>query len=169
MGWDDIGDSVCPVARALALLGDRWTLLIIRELFLGTHRFDAFQAQTGMSPHLLSTRLKRLEEAGVVERRPYQTRPRRHEYRLTPKGEDLHGVVLALRAWGLRWCDFGAEDEPAIRLIHKDCGGEVGSAPTCPQCGGALTARRIRVVFSDAFVAEREARRAPTAAGQAET
>lgn len=169
MGWDDVGDSVCPVARALAVLGDRWTLLIIRELFLGTRRFDAFQAQTGMSPHLLSTRLKRLEDAGVVERRPYQNRPRRYEYRLTPKGEDLHGVVLALRAWGLRWCDLDAEDEPAIRLIHKDCGAEIGSGSTCPQCGGPLDARRVRVMFSDAFVAEREARRAPAMTVKAAT
>lgn len=72
-------------------------------------------------------------------------------------------------AGGLRWCDFDAEDEPAVTLVHKDCGGEVGSGPTCPQCGGALNPRRIRLVFSDAFVAEREARRGPTAAAQAET
>lgn len=169
MGWDDIGESVCPVARALAVLGDRWTLLIIRELFLGTRRFDAFQAQTGMSSHLLSERLKRLETAGIIERRRYQTRPRRHEYRLTPKGEDLHGIVLALRAWGLQWCGLDAADEPAVRLIHKECGAEVGSAPTCPQCGGALSARSLRVMVSDGFAAERRARQGPATAGKAAT
>jgi DNA-binding HxlR family transcriptional regulator len=164
MGWDDIGESVCPIARSLAVLGDRWTMLIIRELFLGTRRFDAFQTQTGMSSHLLSTRLKRLEDDGVIERRLYQTRPRRYEYRLTTKGKDLHGVVLALRAWGLRWCGFDPADEPAVKLIHTSCGGEVGSDPICRDCGEQLHSRNITVTFGDAFAAEREARRASFAA-----
>jgi DNA-binding HxlR family transcriptional regulator len=159
MSWDEIGESVCPIARSLAVLGDRWTMLIIRELFLGTRRFDAFQAQTGMSSHLLSVRLKRLEGDGIIERRLYQDRPRRYEYRLTAKGKDLHGVVLALRAWGLRWCGFDRDAEPAVRLIHTTCGGEVGSAPICRHCGETLKPQDIRVAFSDAFAAEREARR----------
>lgn len=167
MGWDDIGESLCPVARALAVVGDRWTLLIVRELFLGTRRFDAFQAQTGMSPHLLSARLKRLESAGIVARRLYQTRPRRYEYRLTAKGEDLHGVVLALRAWGLHWCGLDGEDEPAVRLIHKDCGAEVGFAAACPKCGGALSAWSLKATLSDGFAAERKARQPPAPAGAA--
>jgi Predicted transcriptional regulators len=160
MSWDDIGDSVCPIARSLAVLGDRWTMLIIRELFLGTRRFDAFQAQTGMSSHLLSTRMKRLEDDGVIERRLYQTRPRRYEYRLTAKGKDLLGVVLALRAWGLRWCGLDPNAEPAVKRIHIPCGAEVGSSTICERCGDPLQPNAIAVTFSDAFAAEREARRA---------
>lgn len=159
MSWDDIGESVCPIARSLAVLGDRWTMLIIRELFLGTRRFDAFQAQTGMSSHLLSVRLKRLEADGIIERRLYQDRPRRYEYRLTAKGKDLHGVVLALRAWGLRWCGLDGDAGPAVRLIHTSCGGEVGSARICRHCGETINPRDIRAEFSDAFASEREARR----------
>src|SRR5882672_11702309 len=74
-GWDDVGDTLCPIARSLSVIGDRWTMLLIRELLFGTKRFDEFQAQTGMSSHLLSTRLTRLEEEGVVKRTPYQDRP----------------------------------------------------------------------------------------------
>ena len=163
MSWDEIGESVCPIARSLAVFGDRWTMLIVRELFLGTRRFDAFQAQTGMSSHLLSARLKRLEKDGIIERRLYQTRPRRYEYRLTTKGKDLHGIVVALRAWGLRWCGLDPA-EPAVKLVHATCGGEVGSAPVCRDCGEPLHPRDITVTFGDAFAAEREARRSSFAA-----
>ncbi|MBL8661016.1 MAG: helix-turn-helix transcriptional regulator [Rhodospirillales bacterium] len=169
MSWDEVGESLCPVARSLAVLGDRWTLLIVRELFLGTRRFDAFQAQTGMSSHLLSLRLKRLEDDGVVERRPYQTRPHRYEYRLTAKGKDLHGVVLALRAWGLRWYGPDPAVGPAVQLIHTVCGGEVGSASICVHCGEPLHARTVEAKFSDAYAAEREARRASSASAKPAT
>jgi DNA-binding HxlR family transcriptional regulator len=169
VGWENIGESVCPIARTLAVLGDRWTMLIIRELFLGTRRFDAFQAQTGMSSHLLSTRLKRLENDGVIERKLYQTRPRRYEYRLTTKGKDLHGIVLALRAWGLQWCGLDTADEPAVKLVHTTCGAEVGSAPICRHCGEPLSPRSITATFSDAFAAEREARQESFAAGKPAT
>jgi len=158
MAWDEIGESVCPVARSLAVLGDRWTMLIIRELFLGTRRFDVFQAQTGMSPHVLSTRLKRLEDDGVVERRRYQLRPPRYEYRLTAKGRDLHGVILALRTWGLRWCDFDSAAEPAVELFHTTCGGRVEPAAVCHDCGKPLRPHDITVRLSDAFDAERAVR-----------
>jgi DNA-binding HxlR family transcriptional regulator len=166
MSWDEIGESVCPIARSLAVLGDRWTLLIIRELFLGTRRFDVFQAQTGMSPHLLSTRLKRLEEDGVIERRPYQFHPLRHDYRLTAKGKDLHAVVLALRAWGLRWCGPDPASEPAVELSHAGCGGRVETAAVCKDCGRPLCPQDITVRLGDTFAAERAARRTPSGAAK---
>ncbi|MFO1129650.1 MAG: helix-turn-helix domain-containing protein [Rhodospirillales bacterium] len=159
MGWDDIGESACPIARSLAVLGDRWTLLIVRELFLGGRRFDAFQAQTGISPHLLSVRLRRLEDAGVVERRRYQDRPARFEYRLTAKGKDLLGVVLALRGWGLRWGGFEPGAEPAVRLFHTACGTEIESAARCPGCGAPLQPRDITLRLGAAYASEREGRR----------
>ncbi|MBK8175305.1 MAG: helix-turn-helix transcriptional regulator [Rhodospirillales bacterium] len=158
MAWDDISESVCPIARSLAVLGDRWTLLIIRELFLGTRRFDAFQAQTGASPHLLSNRLKRLESDGVIERRLYQQHPPRYDYRLTAKGRDLHAIVLALRSWGLRWGNLDPAGEPAVRLVHRECGGEVDAAPVCIRCGAAVPPRDVAAVFGYDFAAERDAR-----------
>jgi DNA-binding HxlR family transcriptional regulator len=100
MAWAEIGNSICPIARALAVVGDRWTVLILRELFLGAKRFEEFQVQTGMSSHLLSTRLKRLERDGVIARRPYSQRPARHEYRFTDKGLDLYPLLLSLKNFG---------------------------------------------------------------------
>jgi DNA-binding HxlR family transcriptional regulator len=112
MGWDKIAESECSVARSLAVVGDRWTFLLIRDLFRGTRRFDRLQANTKVSPHLLSTRLKRLEEDGVVERIQYQERPPRFEYQLTPKGLDLYPVLMSLGAWGAKWCGCTAVDLP---------------------------------------------------------
>ncbi len=158
MSWDDIAESVCPIARSLAVLGDRWTMLIIRELFLGTRRFDVFQAQTGISPHLLSVRLKRLQDEGVIERRRYQERPARYEYRLTAKGKDLLGVILALRAWGLRWGGLDPIDEPAVTLAHAGCGGPIEANPRCLGCGEAVQPRDIAANLGSSFAAERDAR-----------
>lgn len=111
MGWDRIGESECSVARSLAVVGDRWTFLLIRNLFGGARRFDQLQCNMQVSPHLLSMRLKRLEEDGVIERVPYQERPRRYEYRLTEKGQDLYPVLVKLGEWGAKWC--GCE-EPGL-------------------------------------------------------
>jgi DNA-binding HxlR family transcriptional regulator len=118
MGWDRVGESECSVARSLAVVGDRWTFLLIRNLFDGARRFDQLQCNMHVSPHLLSMRLKRLEDDGVVERIPYQERPRRYEYRLTEKGQDLYPVLVKLGEWGAKWCGcdtagFTEEPEPA--------------------------------------------------------
>src|SRR5271163_3427229 len=105
-------DSVCEVARALSVVGDRWTLLIMRELTLSMHKFEEIQAHTGMSSHLLSARLKRMEEEGLLKRMQYSTRPTRYEYHATPKGKELDAVTLALRAWALRWSTYKRGAEP---------------------------------------------------------
>lgn len=107
MSWDCVSDTVCPIARALSVVGDRWTLLILRELIMGVRRFDELQAQTGMSSHLLSTRLKRMEQDGIVERRLYSKKPPRYEYLQTAKGKDLDPVILMLRSWGMKHGGLG--------------------------------------------------------------
>ena len=122
MSWDDAADSLCPIARALAVVGDRWTLLILRELSFGVHRFDEMQAQTGMSSHLLASRLKRLEADGVIERHRYSERPVRYEYVVTDKGRDLGSMLLMLRNWGLKWGGFGARQKPALELRDRRSG-----------------------------------------------
>src|SRR6516162_7111691 len=96
--------TLCPVARAEAVVGDRWTVLILRELFMRSHRFEEIQAQTGATPQMAAARLKSLETNGLVKRRIYNKRPRRHEYHLTEKGEAFYPVLQALRAWGEIWC-----------------------------------------------------------------
>ena len=92
--------TLCPVAWAITVVGDRWTVLILRELFMRMHRFEEIQAQTGATPQMIATRLKKLEADGLVKRHVYSKRPRRHEYHLTEKGEAFYPVILALRAWG---------------------------------------------------------------------
>lgn len=125
------------VARSLAQLGEWWTLLIINEALLGTSRFDQFQRRLGTARNILSARLSRLVEAGILERSPYQDRPQRFEYRLTTKGDDLFPLLVALRQWGDKWV---REDEPPLALIH-DCGREAWFVPVCSGCGGQLTLR----------------------------
>ncbi|MEC9435144.1 MAG: helix-turn-helix domain-containing protein [Pseudomonadota bacterium] len=170
MSRADLARDPCTVARAAELLGDPWTLLILRELFLGARRFDDFQRQTGGSPHLLSQRLKRLEADGVVRRRRYSLRPPRDEYRLTEKGRDLWPVVAALKGWGDRWLadDVGidAPDEEfgpkTMRLVHRSCGAPALPRMACAACGEPMTARDSVVEVSPAWAEARAARaRAP--------
>src|SRR4051794_6710780 len=114
-------DQNCSIARALELIGERWTILIVRDAFLGVRRFDDFQRSLGLSRGVLVDRLNRLIEAGILERRPYQERPERFEYRLTEKGRDLWPVTVALLKWGDR---YYADDGPPRLILHRGCGGE---------------------------------------------
>jgi DNA-binding HxlR family transcriptional regulator len=98
--WDDLAADWCPVARAMSVIGDRWTLLIVRDCFLGKSRFEQFQVSLGITRHLLSDRLKRLVAQGVLEKNPYQSRPVRYDYRLTDKGRDFAPALVGLKDWG---------------------------------------------------------------------
>lgn len=98
--WDELATDWCPVARAMSVIGDRWTLLIVRDCFLGKTRFEEFQSSLGVTRHLLSARLKRLVECGVLEKNPYSQKPLRHEYRLTEKGRDFAPALIGLKDWG---------------------------------------------------------------------
>jgi DNA-binding HxlR family transcriptional regulator len=93
----------CPIARSLDLVGEWWSILILRDAFRGVRRFEAFQESLGIARNMLSRRLKQLVEAGLLELRPYSERPPRHEYRLTDKGRDFYPVLVTLMAWGDRW------------------------------------------------------------------
>ena len=103
MRWNEIDRMTCSVARALSVVGDRWTLLIVRELFMRSRRFEQFQAQLRLSPLTLTDRLNKLVEHGVVRRVRYRERSPRYEYRLTEKGLDLYPLLLALIRWGDTW------------------------------------------------------------------
>jgi len=139
--WQDIGDLDCSIARTLSAVGDRWTLLILREAFLRTRRFRDFQEHLGAARNIVADRLQKLVEAGVLERRPYQERPTRYEYRLTEKGIDLYPVVLALANWGDKWLDEG-KGRP-IENVHRPCGHVMSAVPTCSECGEALDPREV--------------------------
>jgi DNA-binding HxlR family transcriptional regulator len=98
--WDELATDWCPVARALSVIGDRWTMLIVRDCFLGKSRFEEFQTSLGVTRHVLSDRLKRLVERGVLERNAYSQRPLRYEYRLSDKGRDFAPALVGLKDWG---------------------------------------------------------------------
>jgi DNA-binding HxlR family transcriptional regulator len=152
-----IGEATCSVARALGAIGDAWTLLILRELFLGQHRFEEFQAQTGMAPYLLSRRLAKLVSQGILSRLPYRQRPTRYEYRLTEKGLDLHAVVISLARWGDRW--EAGKAGPPLTLIHKACGHETSPVLTCSACQMPVGPYDLRAKIGPAMLMERTANR----------
>ena len=129
----------CSIARPAALLGDRWTLVILRQAFNGIKRFEDFQETLGISRSLLSERLGRLVEAGVLRREPYKDAVRtRDRYRLTEMGLDLYPVLMALRDWGDRW-HGGRARRAEIR--HRGCGGEPTLELRCSKCGEEVGAR----------------------------
>jgi DNA-binding HxlR family transcriptional regulator len=129
-----LGVRPCSVAAALEILGERWSLLALREIGYGVHRFARIAGYTGASRDLLADRLRKLASAGIIERRQYSEHPPRFEYHLTEAGRDLFPVMLAMQEWGDRW----AVDEPAIAVLH-DCGHLLKVDLTCQHCGGPVT------------------------------
>ena len=136
-------DVRCSVAQALEVVGEWWTLLIVRDLFLGVRRFDGIQRRLGIARNVLTDRLDHLVARGVVERRPYQANPVRHEYVLTDKGKALWPVIEALRAWGDEW---EAPAGPPVEVVHRGCGHTTHAVPTCSHCGEPLRLGDVRAV-----------------------
>lgn len=135
----ELAQQRCSVARPASLLGDQWTLVILRQAFSGIKRFEDFQRTLHVSRSLLSERLARLVDAGILRREPYKDKVRtRHRYRLTEKGLDLYPVLMALREWGDKYM---AEDGPPLRVRHKGCGGEPRIDLRCDRCGEEVGAR----------------------------
>jgi DNA-binding HxlR family transcriptional regulator len=130
--------QVCSVARTLEAIGDRWTMLVIREAFFGTRRFDDYQRKLGVARNVLADRLARLVDEGILKRRRYQERPERFEYSLTKKGIDLWPVLVSLTKWGDR---HAAPNGPPLLILHRGCGGEVNARFVCEKCGEPVDAR----------------------------
>jgi DNA-binding HxlR family transcriptional regulator len=141
---NDYTSQTCSIAGALEVVGERWSLLIVRNVFLGLRRFDQIQANLQIARNVLQARLTRLVEHGVLERRLYQERPARYEYRLTDKGLDLWPTVVALMQWGDRHAP--PDGGPAVLLEHRGCGGNVDEHRVCEKCGKPLTARESRAL-----------------------
>ncbi len=144
-------DQICSIARTLEVLGERWTLLIIRDVFNRRRRFDELQENLGVARNVLSARLAWLVEEGILEKRAYQERPPRCEYFLTEKGLDLWPVMISLLAWGDRHL---ADSGPPMLIRHKDCDGLVDDRGTCTGCGERLSARDAYTEYGPGAPAE---------------
>jgi DNA-binding HxlR family transcriptional regulator len=144
MRWNDLKTETCSVARTVSVIGDRWTILILRDCFLRVRRFEDFQARLGITRHVLADRLRKLVRLGVLRRVRYQQRPPRDEYRLTPTGLDLQPVLLAIMRWGDAHM-AGKRGRPVL-LEHADCGHVFDPVVVCSHCAGPVSARNVRVL-----------------------
>ncbi len=139
MRWRSIGEANCSVARTLAVIGERWTMLILREAFMGHRRFDEFQRNTGIARNILAARLRALVSHQILERTEGEDEHARIEYRLTKKGMDLYPVMVSMLRWGDTW--LCGEKGPPLALVHRGCGAKATPAFVCPSCGDTVGAR----------------------------
>ena len=144
MRHDDLRHVYCSVARTWAVLGERWTMLIVREAFRGTRRYDVFQRRLAVGRNILSDRLQTLTREGIFARTRYQRSPDRYEYHLTEKGKDLYPVLLSLMHWGDRY----QVDVPPVRLMHKACGQEAEPHLVCSHCGEPVGYGDLRAEYA---------------------
>jgi DNA-binding HxlR family transcriptional regulator len=135
-------DFACSIARTLDLIGEWWTVLILRDLFAGMSRYDEIQRDLGIASNILAARLKRLRDAGLVERTPDPEDARRWCYRLTDKGRDLYPVLLTMMAWGDKWL-AGAGEQPVL-TVHTKCRQVTAAVPTCSVCNLPLALEDVR-------------------------
>jgi DNA-binding HxlR family transcriptional regulator len=129
----DFPRDACSMASTLEVIGERWTMHVLRESFLGVRRFEDYRRNIGVARNILSDRLGTLVAEGILRRELYSERPRRYEYRLTRKGIDLHEILIALMKWGNRWTPNA--DGPAVVLRHRECGARIEPVLACPDCG----------------------------------
>jgi DNA-binding HxlR family transcriptional regulator len=135
----DFSQLDCSVARALEVVGERWSLLIVRDAFYGVRRFEDFQHDLGIARNILTDRLGRLVDQGVLEKKRYEDRPPRFEYRLTDKGKELLPVMLTMMRWGDKW--YPGEMGPPVRFTHTSCGHVTTPTLVCDHCGEELKRR----------------------------
>jgi DNA-binding HxlR family transcriptional regulator len=154
---NDYDSQTCSIAGALEVVGERWSLLIVREILLGVRRFEEMQRDLGIARNVLQTRLTRLAEQGVLERVLYQEHPPRFEYRLTEKGLDLWPTIVALLQWGDEYTPPAAG--PPVMLEHRGCGGAVDEHRLCADCGARLSVRDVRAVSGPGATPEHPLRR----------
>lgn len=151
MRWDELADQACPVARALSVVGDRWTMLVLRDCFLGVRRFDQIQQRLGITRHVLADRLKKLEAAGVLRREVYQARPLRYEYRLTEKGKALYPVLVTLIDWANT--HVPTDRKSPVTLRSKENGEPIKPRLIDANTGSEITTRAIDVDVDEDLLA----------------
>ena len=143
----DYSRQSCTIAATLEIIGDPWTLLVIRDAFTGVSRFEQWQERLGLARNVLAARLKTLVQHGVLEPRLYSERPPRNEYVLTAKGKDLYAVLVTLHAWGNKHV-YG-ENESGFDMVHKTCGHSLMPRIACGHCGDVAKPRDISLVRAD--------------------
>ncbi|HSK22493.1 MAG TPA: helix-turn-helix domain-containing protein [Egicoccus sp.] len=159
----DLSAFECSVARTLDIVGDKWTLLILRDAFYGVSRFEDFTRDLGIARNVLTTRLTTLVDHGVLERVPYETHPPRHEYRLTEKGRALFPVLLTMMHWGDTWQP--EDGDVPVTIVHRDCGATTHAVTVCAACAQPMGPGDVRVDPLPPVVEEwRAARRAAESA-----
>ncbi|MHA6796285.1 winged helix-turn-helix transcriptional regulator [Pseudonocardia bannensis] len=146
MDYTELDSGTCSVARTASLIGDAWTVLVLRDLFNGVRRFDDLAGHLGIARNVLTRRLATLVDAGLVERVPYREpgRRERHEYHLTPAGRDLRPIMLAMLDWGDT--HLGGEDGPPMRMVHPECGAPVHVEVRCENGHVLEPEARVRAV-----------------------
>ena len=141
--WNSLAKENCSLARSLAVVGDRWTLLILRDAFLRVRRFDDFEKSLKIARRVLAERLALLVEEGIFAKLPYQERPTRYEYRLTEKGLELYPAIIALVHWGDK--HYAGKSGPPMLHRHLNCGHDFRAVLTCSECKAPLHAREVAV------------------------
>jgi DNA-binding HxlR family transcriptional regulator len=143
MRWNELSEENCSMARTVSVIGDRWTLLILRDCFLRVRRFEDFQERLGITRPILASRLKKLVDEFVLVKVPYQQRPVRYEYRLTQKGLDLYPIVMSIVHWGDVYM-AGKKGRPLLHT-HDLCGKDFDPVMVCSACGEPLVAKEVHV------------------------
>jgi DNA-binding HxlR family transcriptional regulator len=152
MRHDALATSPCSIARSWSILGERWTMVVLRQAFLGARRFEDYQRDLGIARNMLADRLRTLVDHGILERRPYQERPQRHEYKLTAKGLDLYPILISLMSWGDR---HGEHEGGAPVVLRHACCGELATPQlTCGHCGEPLHPHDVRAEPGPGAVAD---------------
>jgi DNA-binding HxlR family transcriptional regulator len=139
----------CTIARSVDVLGDHWNLLLIRQACLGTRRFDDFQQALGIGRNILTTRLNRLVDEGLLQRVAYHQHPPRFEYRLTRKGREVYPILAAMAAWGDRWLT-GPDGTPLV-LRHTTCDHDMHAVVVCSECDEPLDVREVRATAGPGY------------------
>ncbi len=147
MKWGEVDKHMCSVARVASIVGEPWTLLILRDAFSGIRRFDEFQRSLGVTRHLLSKRLRKLIDAQILTKISHSSAPHRREYRLTRRGLALYPVMMTLSQWGDDWLDHG--EGPPIKYTHIRCGKQIQAVLTCGACGERLRPEEVSSQLSD--------------------
>ncbi|HEX2594104.1 MAG TPA: helix-turn-helix domain-containing protein [Rhizomicrobium sp.] len=141
MRWDDLAKEDCSLSRTLAVIGDRWTLLILRDAFLRVRRFDDFEKSLKIARRVLAERLALLTHEGILAKVAYQERPARYEYKLTEKGLGLYPAILSLVHWGDK--HYPTKKGPPVLHKHLKCGHDFRSVLNCSECGEPVSAREV--------------------------
>ena len=147
MKWNALHKESCPVARGLSVVGDRWTILVLRDCFLGIRRFEQIHERLGITRHILADRLRKLETAGVLRREPYQRRPLRHQYHLTEQGKALYPLIVTLIEWANT--NVPHAGEPSVTLVSRATGTPISPVLIDANTGTEITHQTVTAMMAE--------------------